>query len=62
MDNALYHLDNAYFIPNFRGIGRVCKTNTISNTAMRGFGAPQVDTTVIILIESCLALECMRVY
>ena len=30
-----------YNIPHFRTVGKICKTNTPSNTAMRGFGGPQ---------------------
>lgn len=41
MDRALYHLDNAYLIPNVRSFGRTCKTNLPTNTAFRGFGGPQ---------------------
>ncbi|XP_004627432.1 xanthine dehydrogenase/oxidase [Octodon degus] len=41
MDRALFHMDNAYRIPNIRGTGRLCKTNLSSNTAFRGFGGPQ---------------------
>ncbi len=40
-DRALFHLDNAYYIPHVRFRGRVCKTNTTSHTAFRGFGGPQ---------------------
>jgi xanthine dehydrogenase large subunit len=40
-DRALFHLDNCYFIPNLRAISYRCKTNTVSNTAFRGFGGPQ---------------------
>ena len=40
-DRALFHLDNAYFIPHVRFEGRVCKTNVTSHTAFRGFGGPQ---------------------
>lgn len=40
-DRALFHLDNAYFIPHVRFQGRVCKTNVTSHTAFRGFGGPQ---------------------
>ena len=40
-DRALFHLDNAYFIPHLSFRGRVARTNTISNTAFRGFGGPQ---------------------
>jgi len=38
---AMVHVDNAYFIPNARIVGRICKTNLPSNTAFRGFGGPQ---------------------
>ncbi len=38
---AMVHIDNAYFIPNVRITGRICKTNVASNTAFRGFGGPQ---------------------
>ncbi|MCK4569341.1 MAG: xanthine dehydrogenase molybdopterin binding subunit [Bacteroidales bacterium] len=41
LGRALFHVDNAYFIPNLRVIGRAWKTNKPSNTAFRGFGAPQ---------------------
>ncbi|HVF72330.1 MAG TPA: xanthine dehydrogenase molybdopterin binding subunit [Chthoniobacterales bacterium] len=40
-DRALFHLDNAYYIPNVEVSGRVAKTNVASNTAFRGFGGPQ---------------------
>lgn len=41
LDRALFHLDNAYFLPNVEVMGRVAKTNQPSNTAFRGFGGPQ---------------------
>ncbi|XP_078398847.1 xanthine dehydrogenase/oxidase [Cetorhinus maximus] len=41
MTRALFHMDNAYKIPNIRAICYICKTNLPSNTAFRGFGAPQ---------------------
>jgi xanthine dehydrogenase molybdopterin binding subunit/xanthine dehydrogenase small subunit len=40
-DRALFHLDNAYFIPAVQFSGQVAKTNLASNTAFRGFGGPQ---------------------
>ncbi len=40
-DRALFHLDNAYYIPNCEFSGRVGKTNNVSHTAFRGFGGPQ---------------------
>ena len=41
LDRALFHLDNAYYIPAARFTGRVAKTNVTSHTAFRGFGGPQ---------------------
>lgn len=41
VDRAMFHCDNAYFIPDIKIVGLRCKTNTVSNTAFRGFGGPQ---------------------
>lgn len=41
VDRSLSHIDNVYKIPNVHVRGRICKTNTVSNTAFRGFGGPQ---------------------
>ncbi|MEM9079244.1 MAG: xanthine dehydrogenase molybdopterin binding subunit [Verrucomicrobiota bacterium] len=40
-DRALFHLDNAYYLPHVHFTGRVAKTNVTSHTAFRGFGGPQ---------------------
>lgn len=40
-DRALSHIDNCYYFPNTFVRGRPVKTNTVSNTAFRGFGGPQ---------------------
>jgi len=40
-DRALFHLDNAYYLPAVEFRGQVAKTNLSSNTAFRGFGGPQ---------------------
>lgn len=40
-ERAMTHSDNCYYIPNVHVRGRLCKTNTMSNTAFRGFGGPQ---------------------
>src|SRR5882757_8671672 len=40
-DRALFHLDNAYYIPHVEFSGQAMKTNVASNTAFRGFGGPQ---------------------
>ncbi|HEY0832431.1 MAG TPA: xanthine dehydrogenase molybdopterin binding subunit [Azospirillum sp.] len=41
VDRAMFHADNAYFLPNATITGHRCRTNTVSNTAFRGFGGPQ---------------------
>lgn len=41
VSRALTHVDNCYYLPAVRAIGLACKTNTVSNTAFRGFGGPQ---------------------
>lgn len=41
VDRAMFHADNAYFLPAARVTGHRCKTHTVSNTAFRGFGGPQ---------------------
>ena len=41
LERAIFHSDNVYAIPNVRIAGKVCYTNLASNTAFRGFGAPQ---------------------
>ncbi|KAJ7517365.1 hypothetical protein O6H91_21G020900 [Diphasiastrum complanatum] len=41
LERAMFNSDNVYEIPNVRVFGRVCYTNLPSNTAFRGFGAPQ---------------------
>ncbi len=38
---AMMHADNAYQIDNIQISSNLCKTNTPSNTAFRGFGGPQ---------------------
>ncbi len=40
-DRALFHADNCYFYPDVRLVSQPLKTNTVSNTAFRGFGGPQ---------------------
>ena len=40
-DRALFHCDNAYFWPAVHAQSAPLYTNTVSNTAFRGFGGPQ---------------------
>jgi xanthine dehydrogenase molybdopterin binding subunit/xanthine dehydrogenase small subunit len=53
-DRALFHLDNAYFVPHVEFSARVVKTNLASNTAFRGFGGPQ-GMLVVEEILDCIA-------
>ncbi len=40
-DRAVFHADNAYWLPDVALHSYRCKTNTVSDTAFRGFGGPQ---------------------
>ena len=40
-DRALFHCDNTYFYPAVQAKSAPLYTNTVSNTAFRGFGGPQ---------------------
>ena len=40
-DRALFHADNCYYFENAHLRSLPLKTNTVSNTAFRGFGGPQ---------------------
>ncbi len=64
LERALFHIDNAYFVPNLRVTGQAWKTNLPSNTAFRGFGGPQgiaVIETLIDRIARQLKLDSARV-
>lgn len=41
IDRAMFHADNAYYFPNAHIQSERIRTNTVSNTAFRGFGGPQ---------------------
>jgi xanthine dehydrogenase molybdopterin binding subunit len=51
MERAMFHVDNAYYIPNLSVIGRVWKTNLPPNTALRGFGAPQAIVAIENIVD-----------
>ena len=40
-DRAMFHSDNCYFLPHVEILSHRLRTNTVSNTAFRGFGGPQ---------------------
>lgn len=50
LERSLLHAGNAYRIPNLRVTLGSCRTNLPTNTAFRGFGAPQA----IFVLESAL--------
>ena len=52
LTRALCHADNCYFLPNLRFRGLACKTNTVSNTAFRGYGGPQGMLAIETIIEA----------
>ncbi|MES2963727.1 MAG: molybdopterin cofactor-binding domain-containing protein [Bdellovibrionota bacterium] len=51
MERAMLHIDNAYFVPNLRVTGQVCRTNFHPHTAFRGFGGPKGVATIEYIIE-----------
>ena len=51
-DRAIFHIDNAYYIPSIDLVSYRCKTNTVSNTAFRGFGGPQGMFCIENIIEN----------
>lgn len=51
MERAMLHIDNAYYMPHILITGTVCRTNSASNTAFRGFGGPKGVLTIENIIE-----------
>ncbi len=51
MERAMLHSDNAYFIPNLRVTGQVCRTNYHPHTAFRGFGGPKGVAMIEKIVE-----------
>lgn len=41
VDRTVFHADNAYYVPDIAIRSKRWRTNTVSNTAFRGFGGPQ---------------------
>ena len=60
----MFHADNAYYLPAATITTKRMKTNTVSNTAFRGFGGPQgmmVAERVIDEIAWALGLDPLDV-
>jgi xanthine dehydrogenase large subunit len=51
-DRTMFHADNAYYYPALRIHSRRLRTDTVSNTAFRGFGGPQGMVFAERLMES----------
>ena len=49
---ALTHIDNCYHLPATDLLGVCAKTNTVSNTAFRGFGGPQGMVAIEAIIDT----------
>lgn len=63
-DRALFHTDNSYFYPNVRLRSQPIKTNSVSNTAFRGFGGPQGVLAAERIIEEiayCLGKDTLEI-
>ena len=52
LTRALCHADNCYWLPHVRFRGLPCKTNTVSNTAFRGYGGPQGMLAIETIIDT----------
>lgn len=59
VDRAMFHCDNAYYLPNVTIDGVRCKTHTVSNTAFRGFGGPQGMIAMETVIDE-IAYRCRK--
>lgn len=51
LERAMLHAENSYYIPNVKIMGYARKTNTVSNTAYRGFGGPQGIAVIEIVMD-----------
>ena len=51
-ERALLHIDNAYYLSNLEVQNYLCKTNTASSTAFRGFGGNQGMMSIENIIDN----------
>jgi len=54
-DRAMFHADNCYFLPDVEILSERLKTNTVSDTAFRGFGGPQGMLAIERIIDDIAA-------
>ena len=57
-DRAICHVDNAYFLEHVEIVSHRCKTNTVSNTAFRGFGGPQGMVAIEAVMDDIARALC----
>ena len=50
-DRAVFHADNAYWLPDLAIHSYRCRTNTVSDTAFRGFGGPQGMFAIELILD-----------
>ncbi|TDR20662.1 xanthine dehydrogenase molybdopterin binding subunit [Marinicella litoralis] len=51
LQRAMFHVDNAYYLPHARITGTICQTHTHPHTAFRGFGGPQGAAVIEHIME-----------
>jgi xanthine dehydrogenase large subunit len=56
LERSLFHITNAYFIPNVKATAASCRTHLPPFTAFRGFGGPQA----MYVIESAIYLAARK--
>ncbi|MEP7184158.1 MAG: molybdopterin cofactor-binding domain-containing protein, partial [Betaproteobacteria bacterium] len=50
-DRTMFHADNCYWLPDVALHSYRCKTNTVSDTAFRGFGGPQGMFAIEMIVD-----------
>ncbi|MDB5674408.1 MAG: aldehyde oxidase [Sphingomonas bacterium] len=55
-DRAMFHADNAYFLPAVEIVSHRLLTHTVSNTAFRGFGGPQGMVAIERVLDAVAAV------
>ena len=51
LQRAMFHVDNAYYLPHAKISGTICQTHTHPHTAFRGFGGPQGAAVIEHIME-----------
>jgi len=58
-DRAVFHVDNTYWLPDVALHSFRCKTNTVSDTAFRGFGGPQGMFPIEHIVDEIARALCL---